>query len=35
MRYKRMLVKLGFHGKGHKLAIEKLSQWMHDQGIGA
>ncbi len=32
---RRLLVKLGFHGKRHQIATAKLVQWMHDNGLGA
>lgn len=32
---KRLLVRLGVHGIRHKLAIERLCAWMHNNGIGA
>lgn len=32
---KRLMVRLGFHGKAHKRATDKLCQWMHNNGLGA
>lgn len=33
---KRVLIKwLGCHGRRHKIRMEKIIQWSHDNGIGA
>jgi hypothetical protein len=32
---KRLLINMGFHGIRHKIAAEKLIQWMHENGLGA
>lgn len=32
---KRLMIKLGFHGKRHEIAIKKLIDWMHNNGLGA
>lgn len=32
---KRLMVKLGIHGKAHKAADAKRIAWMHNNGLGA
>lgn len=32
---KRLMIKLGFQGKRHRVAAEKLIKWMHGNGLGA
>lgn len=32
---KRLLVKMGIHGKAHKAADAKRITWMHNNGLGA
>jgi hypothetical protein len=31
----RLMIRLGIHGKRHRIAEQKLLQWMHEQGLGA
>lgn len=32
---KRLMIKLGFHGKRHRVAEEKMVRWMSQNGLGA
>lgn len=34
-RMLKLLIRLGFHGKRHNMALQKLETWMHDNGLGA
>ncbi len=31
---KRLLIKLGYHGKSHNAKAAKLMAWMHNNGLG-
>jgi hypothetical protein len=32
---KRLMIKLGMHGKAHRAAIARIFESMHDNGLGA
>lgn len=32
---KRLLIKLGFHGKSHRAKEAEMVLWMHNNGLGA